>query len=456
MIQIDGKKDASLVTWLIKRPATPKKVRIFLNQKGEADAVPCVMIAQEVRVGQKIAEPGGPSGVAVHASVSGKITAIGLFRHPLGGQESAVEIHSDEKATLMANVGKEREGWDHLPQRQIGFILQDSGVVGMSSMEPVHVKCSRSRAGKISTLILNGCESEPYLTCDHALMLSHAVEILKGAEILRKFAGAEKIVIMLEDNKLEAAELLKSKAYFLKWDHVEVKILKTRYPQGLSPLLIQKTYPREEEDGRAPALVHSVATAFSVYEAVVMNKPLYERAVTIGGECVVDSYNVWAPIGVSFGDAFKFCRGLLREPRKVLMNGPMMGAAQEDLNASVVPGTKAILALPKEAMPESEIQPCIRCNQCVDACPVDISPVMITLAAEKDEFEIAAEWGAEQCIECGACSYVCPAKRPMLELIQYASSNRVFPSKKLPVSPHEGRPLLPLHLRKKKMFAESV
>ena len=166
-----------------------------------------------------------------------------------------------------------------------------------------------------------------------------------------------------------------------------------------------------------------MATAYAVYEAVVMQKPLYERVVTVGGECLVESRNLWLRIGTSLRDSIKACRGLLREPRKVLMGGPMSGEAQSSLEVPVLKGTKAVLALPKEVARPEEVAPCIRCGRCVDACPVEISPALITLAAEADDFEMARGYGVDFCIECGNCSYVCPSKRPMLELLCYAASH---------------------------------
>lgn len=169
--------------------------------------------------------------------------------------------------------------------------------------------------------------------------------------------------------------------------------------------------------------MHNVATAYAVYEAIVLQKPLVERAVTVGGECVGQSQNVWIPLGTSFEESFKFCRGFLREPRRVIMGGPMRGKSQATLAVMVTANTQAILALPKEIVVTEEVQPCIRCHRCVEVCPVGISPVMITLAAEKELFDIARAWGVEACIECGCCSYICPAKRPMVELIRYADTH---------------------------------
>jgi electron transport complex protein RnfC len=153
---------------------------------------------------------------------------------------------------------------------------------------------------------------------------------------------------------------------------------------------------------------------------VAQQKPFYERVVTVGGECVVEPRSLWLPIGISFHDAIRACKGVMREPLKILMGGPMAGTAQRTPEVSVMAGTNAILALPPEVVREELAEPCIRCNRCVDHCPVFLSPVMITLAAEQKVFPIAKGWNVADCIECGNCAYVCPSKRPMLELIRAA------------------------------------
>ncbi len=426
-IQLEGRKEQSLVSWAIARPSPPEVVNIPLIQRAEESVSPCVTVGQKVRVGEMIGTPHNDKSVAVHASISGMVTKIENYSHDGLEEAPVVEIRSDGHHDLMPHVGEMKPGWENYTQEQILKILKNSGVVGMSGeMEAVHEKNAAKKHGKIHTLILNGCESEPYVTCDHSLMMSRPLEIIKGAEILRKVIGAERIILAIEDNKLEVAELLKSKVYFLKWEHFEVRALPTKYPQGAKMLLAQSLFgvsPVEFKSGYEDTLqFHNVTTAHAVYEAVALQKPVFERPVTIGGECIVEARNVWVPIGTSLKEATKFCKGLLREPRKVLTGGPMTGKAEADLSAPVMKGTQAILALPKEAIAPDEVEGCIRCQKCVEACPVEISPVMITLAAEIDDFEMAAMWGSELCIECGNCSFVCPSKRPMVELIRYADT----------------------------------
>ncbi len=457
-IVLDRKREASLVSWAIYRPRPPRQVQIPLRWQNDLAAIPCVTPGQSVRLGQKIADPAGAFNVAVHASISGTVVAITQAEHPFLGKVPAVILESDDQMRKTKEFGCKREGWKNLSTQEIRDILQNAGVVGLQSMAPVHHKNGPEKQGRAHTLILNACESEPYVTSDHALILSHPMEILKGAEILRMLSGAERVWIVLEGDQLAAVEILRSKIYLSKWNHFEVRTVPARYPQGHAVTLIETllgagALEQKQKPIAETVRMHHVATAFAVYEAVALQKPLVERAVTIGGECVAEAKNVWVPLGTSYDESFKFCRGLLREPRKVITGGPMTGRAQPHLDFPVLPGTQALLALPKEIVFEEEVSPCIRCSACTDACPVEISPAMIALAAERDRFDLAQDWGAALCIECGACSYVCPAKRPMVELIRYADS-RYAPEEKVEV-PRKPFPKPAKEPQEKKFFAET-
>ena len=399
-----------MLSWNLKRPYSPEKIRIPVPAFAEL----CVKAGQAVRTGQKIAEAQGPEGVSLHAGMSGTLEKIAMFPSATGLEKRMIEIrkHGEPKALLPAETHK---GWDEIPEEELPKIFQRSGLVTTDSVtEPVHVKLGRYTGAR--TVIINGCEPEPYITCEQTLIMSHSLEILKGAGLLKKALGAEKIVFALESCNLEMIELIKSKIYFLKWEHAEVRTVPALYPQGLESTLLQAWFPGAEDE----AVVFPASTAFAVYEAVAQQKPFYERVVTVGGECVVEPRNLWLPVGISFHDALHACKGVMREPRKILMGGPMAGTTQTTMEVSVMAGTNAILALPGEVVKEETEAPCIRCNLCVDHCPVFLLPAMITLAAEQKELATAEEWNVRECIECGNCSYVCPSKRPMLKLIRSA------------------------------------
>lgn len=409
-----------MLNWNLKRPYPPEKLHIPVPSSAE----PCVQAGEVVQTGQKIAGPrpikrseAGAQrleGVSVHAGMSGIVEKIMAMPDALGRKSLMIVIrkHGEPKALPPPETRKE---WEQIPAEKLLKIFQHSGLVTTDPhMESVHAKIGRHAGAQ--TIIINGCEPEPYITCEQVLTMSHPLEILKGAELLKKAAGAQKIFFALESCNLEMVELIRSKIYFLKWEYVEVRSVPALYPQGLESTLLQAWFPGEEEK----AIVFPASTAFAVYEAVAQNKPFYEKVVTVGGECVVEPRSLWLPIGISFHDAIHACKGVMREPQKILMGGPMAGTAQQTAEVPVMAGTNAVLALPKEVVKEESEEPCIRCNVCVDHCPVSLSPAMITLAAERKEFAIAEEWNAAECVECGNCAYVCPSKRPMLELIRSA------------------------------------
>jgi electron transport complex protein RnfC len=411
-IRLERKKDASLLNWNLKRPYPPEKIFVPVPLIGEV----CVRSGDKVEIGQRIAIPKSPEGVSIHAGISGAVERIADFSNAFGEKEWRVEIRRSREPKPPP-VWEPRKDWGQISEENLPGVFQNSGLVTTDPrMEAVHAKLQRNTGAR--TVIINGCEPEPYVTCEQVLTLSHPVEVLKGAELLKKACGAEDIIFALEDSNLETVELIKSKIYFLKWEHVKVRIVPALYPQGLESTLLQAWFFGEEEK----AVVFPASTAFAAYEAVALGKPFYERVVTVGGECVVEPRSLWLPIGISFQDAIHACKGVMREPGRVLMGGPMAGTAQTAWEVPVVAGTTAVLALPREIVKETMPAPCIRCNLCVNYCPVSLSPAMITMAAEAKEFAVAREWYAQECIECGVCAYVCPPARPMLELIRIANA----------------------------------
>jgi len=412
-VRLERKKEASLLNWNLKRPLPPEKISIPLSLA----SLPCVRAGDAVQAGQMIAKPEGPKGVSVHAGIAGVVEKTGILENGRNREISAIGIRRQgEPKTVPAP--DPRKGWEGIDSEELLKIFRNSGLVMTNpGEEPVHVKIQRHVSAR--SVIINGCEPEPYLTCEQVLIMSHPVEVLRGAEILRKACGAARIVFAFEDTNLETIELIKSKIYFLKWEQAEVRTVPAIYPQGLESTLLQ-AWSRGKED---EAVVFPASTAFAAYEAVALQKPFYERVVTVGGECVVEPRSLWLPLGVSFQDAIRACKGVMREPEKVLMGGPMAGAEKKTGESFVTAGTSAILALPKEVVKKGKEEPCIRCGLCVDHCPVSLSPATITLAAEQKEFGIAGAWDAADCIECGNCAYICPSNRPMLELIHLAKGH---------------------------------
>lgn len=390
-IKLEGKKDATLIPWSSARPSPPKRVQIPLTNGSTSFYRPLVQKGDRVKLGEKIAESNHKIGL--HASISGEVTEV----------NSIIEILSDGKDEPVTQFIPRGINWESLSNDELKQTLSDSGI-------------ELPRQSNFQSLILNACESEPYLTSDHSLLMSHPVEILKAAEILRRLFEAQNVILVLEDNKEEVAEVMKSKIFFHTWSKTRVEVMPTRYPQGDETVLIH-TFAGGKE-----AWVVDLATVYAVYEAVVLQKPFYERIVTIAGECVAQPRNFWIRIGTSVEEAVKYARGFLRKPEKIILGGPMKGKAILSLSTPVLKDTRGILGLPREVVRPESIEPCIRCNRCVESCPVSLSPVMITLASERGLFDLAREYDSHLCIECGNCAYVCPAKRPMVELIQYANA----------------------------------
>lgn len=389
-LKLESKKENFFLAWTIQRPAPPSKITVPLKQFSGLEAMPCVEEGTPVLAGQKIADPQHASDVCLHSSISGKVSRI----------SHAIEIVSDG---LDEKGAPAKEGNDRLE------FFRSMGLVDMNlRMTPVHVKLAQ----KPEVLVLNACEPEPYIASTYALIMSHPLELLKGAEILREACGAKKILFVTETDKRESAELIKSKIYFLKWEQAEVLMLEPGYPDHESVLAKRLAMPS--------LAILDAATAFAAYEAVVLGKPLIERAVTVAGECVMDPKNLWLRTGTDLSAAVKICKGFMREPRKVLIGGPLGGRAQARLDIPVTAGTPGIVALPKEAVDTGDPGPCIRCGLCLEVCPAEISPAMISLAAENGLFKTAEAYGAALCIECGNCAYVCPSRRPMTELMREA------------------------------------
>lgn len=406
----------------IQKAGLPKKVFIPLVQHfGKPCENILVKLNDVVKTGQAIATSQGGLFSPVHSSISGKVIAISDCPHPGLGRAKAVVIESDGKDEKFYDLNSDKNKIENYSADEIRSIVFNSGIVGMGGAGfPTHIKLKPLKP--IDTFILNGAECEPYLNSDFRLMLEHAEEIIQGAKIVLKTLGINNCVVAIEDNKPEAIELFKKQLP----SGFRLKVLKSSYPQGGEKQLVQSILNREVPSGGLPfdvgVLVQNVGTVFAIYEALYKNKPLYERVVTLTGSCLENPGNLLVRIGTTVRDLVQECGGFRKEPAKVVFGGPMMGIAQFSLDVPVIKTTSGIVFFGKEELVVREDRVCCRCARCIDVCPARIMPAILSMAAEKERWDIAKDYDALDCIECGLCSYICPAKRDLVHLIKYAKS----------------------------------
>lgn len=395
----------------------PEKVFIPLHQHFGAPASPLVKKGDEVLLGQKIGEAKATFSAHIHASVSGQVAAVEDVIHPNGYPVLAVVINNDGQDRPSPEM-KEWTDPMSLSPEEIKQRVKEAGIVGLGGAAfPTAVKLSPPKDKPIDTLIINGCECEPYLTADHRLMLEFPEEIVKGAELARRAVGASRIIFGLEDNKSDAAESLRRHLHGLP---AEVVLLKTKYPQGAEKNLIYALLGREVPRGGLPfdvgVLVQNVGTARAIWEACRLGKPLIERAITVTGPMIKEPKNLLVRIGTPLNHIISYCGGLKDGARLIILGGPMMGLAQSSLDVPVIKGTSGVVAL-GEAWLEEEL-PCIRCGRCVDHCPMRLVPTQIVKFIQAEKWEEAEAWGALDCVECGCCQYSCPSKIRLVHWIR--------------------------------------
>lgn len=411
----------------IEKAPLPEKAVLSLSQHTGAPSEPVVEVGDTVQTGSLIAKSRGFISSHLHSSISGKVIAIENAQHPVIGSFRAIIIHSDGQDTK-AFTSEYRDA-SSLSKEEIINLVKDAGIVGLGGAAfPTYVKLSPPPAKKIDTLIINGAECEPFLTCDHQLMLEKSKEIILGTYLVAKALGVKDVIIGVEDNKLDAIEALGSALFMVQREEYRVRTarLKTQYPQGGEKQLITTLLNREVPSGGLPldigCVVSNVQTIFSIYEAAYYQKPLYERVITVSGKFLRKPKNVLARTGTPIKDLLEFC-GLdfKRDVYKVVMGGPMTGVAQYSLDAPVIKGTSGLLVLDKRFKVDEEIS-CIRCSRCIEACPAGLMPCMIGIGAENNRFDIASSYDPLDCIECGACGYVCPSRIPLVQLIKLAKT----------------------------------
>ena len=405
----------------LERFPDPETVVIPLSMHAGAPANPVVQVGDTVKVGQVIGESAGFISSPVHSSVSGTVTAIENHGHATRGECLSVVIRSDGKNTLHESV-QPHKGLDDLTPDEIVEIVRDAGIVGMGGAGfPTSVKLKPAKP--VDTILLNGCECEPLLTADHRVLLEFADDVIFGLKAILKATGAEKGLIVIEDNKQDAIELMKEKT--AGYDNMDVVVARTKYPQGAEKMLIKRVTGRKVPSGGLPAdvgcIVSNISTTKAISDAIQKGMPLIERVVTVTGEKLKKPGNYIVKIGTNTKDLIDYCGGLTDDDVTIKAGGPMMGFVLSDLNVPIMKGSNGIIAVETDHTVE---QPCIKCGRCMDVCPMELSPLYFAKYADEENWQGMKDKNVMDCVECRCCEYICSSKIPLVAKIK-AGKNAV-------------------------------
>lgn len=406
----------------IKRTFMPKRVILPLSQHTGSPAEPIVKVGDKVKAFSGIAKATGFVSSSIHASIGGNITKIAYSPTPTSNRALSIFIESQGDEDQDFKFKGPRVP-DALSTDELVSIIKDAGIVGLGGAAfPTHVKLSPPKNKVIDTVILNGAECEPYLTCDQRLMIENPKEIFSGLEIILKILGAKNAYVAIEDNKQSAIYAMEK----VLPKHVKLVVLHTKYPQGAEKQIIKSVLGRTVPAGALPmdvgCVVQNVQTAYAIYEAVTLGKPLVERAITLTGSCLKEPVNIRVRVGTVLKDLVDFVGGFKKEPKKIIMGGPMMGLAQYTMDVPIIKGTSGVLFLSEEEVAPAKESVCIRCGKCIEVCPMQLTPTALMYRVKREFFSEAKELGIANCFECGACAYECPAKIPLLDYMKYGKA----------------------------------
>ena len=398
----------------------PEQIILPLSQHLGKEAKSLVKKGEEVQAGQMIAQAEGFVSAPVYTSVAGKVMSVGKEQTSSGFPKDAITIKRNgtvkSENILLLPLNPETITADEIRDR-----VAVAGIVGQGGAAfPTSVKLNPPKDKTIDVVILNGCECEPYLTRDYRFMIERPDDLISGLKLLMKALGVKRGVIGIEDNKPEAVKLLSQKV--LNENGIEVISLKTKYPQGAEKMLIKAVTGKEVPPGKLPmdvgAVIQNIGTAIAVHDAVVKGEVLITAALTVSGKGIKNPKNLIVPVGTTIQDVIDYCGGVTDDAVKIVVGGPMMGVAQFDLKAPVMKATSGILVLTKDEVAENPETPCLRCGQCVGACPLNLMPTKLARYSQLNRFEDAEGEDITVCMECGTCSYTCPANIPLVQWIR--------------------------------------
>lgn len=403
----------------IKRYLPKDELVFFLSQHIGAPANPIVAVGDTVMVGQKIAEAGGFVSAPVYSTVSGTVKAIEPRRNNVSAMVNAIIVENDHEYKEVSYHGV--EDVTALSREEIIAKIQEAGIVGMGGAGfPTHVKLSPKEPDKIDHIIVNCAECEPYLTSDYRLMLEEPERLIGGLKIMVQLFDNAKGILAIEDNKPDCIEKLSQMVE--DEPRIEVRALKTKYPQGSERHMIYAVTGRSINSSMLPAdagcIVDNVETVISIYDAVKEGIPLMERVVTITGEAINDPRNFLVKVGTYFDELIEAAGGFVTEPEKIIAGGPMMGFAVFDSHFPVTKTTSTVLCMIEDEVARFEPTACINCGRCVEVCPSRLIPAHLSKLVERGDIETFEKLDGAECVECGSCSYICPAKRQLAQAIK--------------------------------------
>ncbi len=422
-VKVDHQKNTA-ETEVVRIPE-PQKVVLPMQQHIGAPCTPTVKVGDTVAIGQVIGDSDKFVSAPIHASVSGKVSAIGNVKLPNGAVVQGVTIESDGERRLYDGIEPPKAD----TKEEFLKAVRASGLVGLGGAGfPTHVKLNVPPDKNVDTLVINAAECEPYITVDYRECIDNSWDILSGIHIIKDMLGIENVIIAVENNKPKAFEVLKRIADSDNYsgDHTKLMSLESRYPQGAEKMMVQSATGRKVPPGKLPAdvgcIVMNVASVAFVARYIKTGKPLVSRSLTVDGSAIAEPKNVRVPIGTSIADIIDFCGGFKEEPRKIITGGPMMGLSITGTDLPVIKNNNAILAFTEKDAKLMQEGDCIRCGRCAAACPMSLVPTLIERHTKAGDTDALKKIGVNVCMECGSCAYSCPAKKPLVQTMRAAKA----------------------------------